>query len=60
MTTNRKKKINIIANEKLAHIFARSNDISVCEYCVYDNRCDAESSCYDGILQWLNQGSKGQ
>lgn len=26
MTTN-KKKINIIANEKLAHIFARLNDI---------------------------------
>ena len=57
MTTNREKLANI-TNEKLAHIFARSNDTSVCEYCVYNDRCNRESSCYVGILQWLNQESE--
>ena len=54
MTTNREK-LAKMTNEELAHIFARSNDISVCEYCVYDDMCGRETSCYDGILQWLNQ-----
>lgn len=58
MTTNREK-LNIITNEKLAHIFAYSEDDSVCEYCVYNNGCNRGTiSCYDGILQWLNQKAK--
>lgn len=47
-----------MTNEKLARIFACSHDTSVCEYCVYNNRCNRESSCYVGTLQWLNQESK--
>lgn len=57
MTTNREKLANI-TNEKLAHIFARSNDISVCEYCIYNDNCGRETRCYEGILIWLNQESE--
>lgn len=57
MTTNRER-INNMTNEELAHIFVGSNYIPICKYCVYDRRCDTDSSCYDGILQWLNQESE--
>lgn len=55
MTTNREE-FNNLTNEKLAQILASSDDNSVCEYCVYKNRCNRGTiSCYDGILQWLKQ-----
>ena len=55
MTTNRDK-FNNLTNEKLAQILARSSDSSVCEYCIYKNRCNRGTiSCEDGILRYLKQ-----
>ena len=55
MAINREK-LKLMTNEKLASIFACSSDNLVCEYCVYNNRCNRGTiSCYDGILQWLKQ-----
>ena len=55
MTTNRDK-FNNLTNEKLAQILARSDDNSVCEYCIYKNRCNRGTiSCEDGILRYLKQ-----
>ena len=58
MATNREK-LKLMTNEKIASIFACSSDNSVCEYCVYNNRCNRGTiSCYDGILQYLKQNQK--
>lgn len=54
MTTNREK-LAKMTNEALAEIFAVSTSTKTCKYCRYKGlNCD-DLTCYNGILQWLNQ-----
>lgn len=57
MTTNRER-INNMTNEELAEIFSMSTSTKSCKYCRYKGfGCD-DLTCYNGILQWLNQESE--
>ena len=55
MTTNREK-LNQMSNEELAEILAMSS--RSCKYCKYEDSGCYDSTCYSGILQWLNQESE--
>ena len=55
MTTNREK-LNQMSNEKFAEILAMSP--MACKYCKYENSGCYNSTCLNGILQWLNQESE--
>ena len=55
MTTNREK-LNQMTNEELAEILAMSS--RSCKYCKYEDSGCYDSTCYSGILQWLNQESE--
>lgn len=55
MTTNREK-LNQMSNEEFAEILAMSS--RSCKYCKYADSGCYDSTCYSGILQWLNQESE--
>ena len=55
MTTNREK-LNQMSNEEFAEILAMSSN--PCKYCKYADSGCYDSTCLNGILQWLNQESE--
>lgn len=55
--TNREKLANM-TNEELAEIFAMSSSTKSCKYCRYKGSNCEDLTCYNGILQWLEQESE--